>query len=106
MKFTKLLIATVSIASILSLTSCNDYEKGLVTGAVAGAVITDSRNTTNTDHYYYNGYDYGYNRNSTYRLGVRHGCRTANGVYTKNRYKFDNYASYRDGWYSGRRNCR
>ena len=103
MKFTKLLIATISIASMLSFTSCSDYERGLVAGSVATAVITDS---ARADHYYYNGYDYGYNRNSTYRLGVRHGCRTANGVYTKNRYKFNNYSSYRDGWYSGRNNCR
>ncbi|SHO81093.1 hypothetical protein MNB_SV-15-812 [hydrothermal vent metagenome] len=99
MKFTKLFVVAVAIVSMFSLASCTSYERGLVTGGIAGAVVGNAvANNSDTAPRSYKSYNY--------KLGMKHGCRTGNGYYTKNRYKFRNYRDYRSGWYAGRRNCR
>ncbi|SHO81095.1 hypothetical protein MNB_SV-15-814 [hydrothermal vent metagenome] len=65
-------------------------------------------------HHYSKKKQYQYNRESydirsykrgNYNLGYKDGCRTARYRYTKNRYKFRNIRSYREGWRTGRRDC-
>ena len=41
----------------------------------------------------------------SFKLGAQDGCTTATGEYTKDGAAFDNDKDYKDGWYSGRKNC-
>jgi hypothetical protein len=52
----------------------------------------------------YNNNRYGTTNN--YNLGYRHGCNTSKRSYTKNRYKYRNSSSYRNGWLAGKRACK
>jgi len=103
MKSTKLFVIVVAIASMFSLSSCTSYERGLVAGGIAGAVVGTA--VSNNSHKDKDTTPHSY-RSYNYKLGMKHGCRTGNGYYTKNRYRFRNYRDYRSGWYAGRRNCR
>jgi len=99
MKFTKLLILATALVGMLSFTSCTRSERAFVTGAVAGSVVTHAANNYNNNRSYRNGSD-------NYRMGYRHGCKTATDRYTQNSYRFDRYDDYRRGWHQGRRDCR
>ena len=44
-------------------------------------------------------------KSPNYKLGKKHGCKTATGDYTKNGDTFKMDADYKNGWYSGRKNC-
>jgi len=100
MKTTKLFMAAAALLGMMSFTSCTPYERGLMTGAVVGGVVG---NATATNNRYSNNR---YSNNVNYRLGYRHGCQSSTSRYMRNRYKFNNYPEYRDGWYAGRRSCR
>lgn len=41
----------------------------------------------------------------SFKLGTQDGCATAKGNYTKNSDSFNNNQDYKNGWYSGRKNC-
>ena len=41
----------------------------------------------------------------SYKQGVQDGCATAKGEYTKIGDSFNNDKDYKDGWFSGRKNC-
>ncbi|MBD3788873.1 MAG: hypothetical protein IE885_00670 [Campylobacterales bacterium] len=56
--------------------------------------------------YYYNGIYFGQNLDENYRHGIKDGCRTAQGEYTKSHRLFNNNQSYEDGWFLGRNKCR
>jgi hypothetical protein len=53
----------------------------------------------------YEGRNFGTNRNDTYKQGVRDGCDTSQGVYTKNHALFNSNGSYHTGWEHGRIHC-
>jgi len=55
--------------------------------------------------YMYKGMNFGYDRDTNYKLGVVDGCRTATGAYTKNHELFNNNESYKFGWGEGRIKC-
>jgi len=42
----------------------------------------------------------------TYRLGLKEGCKTAKGYYSKDYYKYNSNTVYKQGWYEGMRQCR
>ena len=44
-------------------------------------------------------------RSPSYQLGEKDGCTTATGNYTKNSDAFKINIDYKNGWYSGRKNC-
>ena len=102
MRLSKLLIIGISIVAALSFIGCTPYEKGLATGVVVGAAGA----TAYHDNYYYEGYNYGPNRNEMYRRGVRDGCRSSRGRWIKRRYEWNHFPVYREGWSAGYRRCR
>jgi len=57
-------------------------------------------------YFCYQGYNFGQHRSRLYRLGVRHGCRTANGRFTKNYRLSGSSLEYLHGWESGRATCK
>ena len=44
-------------------------------------------------------------KSPSFKLGEKDGCMTASGDYTKNSDAFKTDRDYRNGWFSGRRNC-
>ncbi len=40
-----------------------------------------------------------------YKRGLKDGCATAKGKYTKNHSKFKNNRNYHEGWFDGRQKC-
>ncbi|MEA2028620.1 MAG: hypothetical protein U9N49_06560, partial [Campylobacterota bacterium] len=66
MRFTKVLVLATAIVGMFSFTSCTSYERGLVTGAVAGAVVGNA--TANERNYSNRGYR---NGSYNYRTGYR-----------------------------------
>ncbi len=41
----------------------------------------------------------------SFQNGVKDGCATANGEYTKNSHAFNNDEEYHNGWFHGRKKC-
>jgi len=54
----------------------------------------------------YKGHDFGANRDANYRQGVKDGCSTSDGDYTKNHALFKGEKGYRAGWEHGRMHCK
>ncbi len=96
--FIKMAIVGTMVLAGFSMTGCTPYERGLATGLVVGAGATSG--------YYYGGYNYGPNRSSLYRTGVRNGCNSARGRWYKNSYQWRRSVNYRNGWRAGYRRCR
>ena len=44
-------------------------------------------------------------KSPSFKLGEKDGCQTATGDYSKNGDAFDKDKDYKDGWYTGRKNC-
>jgi len=84
----KTLIATASIATGLLLTACTPSS-------------VPHRNS-----YIYNGINFGSARNASFKHGVRDGCKTSDGDYTKNHNLFNSNVSYKVGWEDGRLKCK
>jgi len=59
-----------------------------------------------TDAFIYKGINFGENRDVDYQQGVKHGCSTAGGSYTKDHNSFNTSPSYRTGWEAGRLKCK
>jgi len=56
--------------------------------------------------YVYSGITFGKNLSDYYKQGIRDGCRTAQGFYTKSHTLFKTADDYYDGWFLGRNRCR
>jgi hypothetical protein len=56
--------------------------------------------------YYHQGIYFGANLTRSYKKGIRDGCKTARGFYTKSHYLFNNNSDYANGWFLGRNRCR
>ncbi len=52
------------------------------------------------------GISFGKNLSPLYKRGVRDGCQTAKGYYTKSHRLFNDDVDYYRGWFAGRRRCR
>ena len=91
MQYTKTLLTTTVIAAGFFLSACTSSAlPPLASG----------------DTYIYNGVNFGVDRNADFKHGVRDGCRTSDGEYTKNHTLFNNNESYKVGWEDGRLQCK
>ena len=109
MKFTKYIGVSALVAATLTFTGCTQDQENLAVATVAvgaAAVIVSNADGSHSDNYYHHGHDYGEKRNYTYRRGVRDGCDSARGDWTKDNHKFKHNHHYKDGWKSGHRRCR
>ena len=109
MKFTKYIGVSALIAATLTFTGCTqDQENLAVAGALVGAVAVAASHSdgSSTDNYYHHGHDYGEKRNYNYQRGVRDGCDSGRGRWTKDHYRFKHDYHYKDGWRAGHRRCR
>ena len=59
-----------------------------------------------SEAFIYKGHNFGENRDANYKQGVKDGCRTADGRYTKNHALFGGESDYRTGWEHGRLHCK
>ena len=89
MNLTKLSLLTIAATATFLFTACG-----------GGPNIIDE----NT--FMYNGHNFGENRDSNFKQGVRDGCKTSNGEYTKDHAQFNTNQSYHIGWEDGRMNCK
>ncbi len=58
------------------------------------------------EQFVYNNISFGNGRDESFKQGVRDGCRTASGTYTKNHASFNSSRSYHAGWANGRLKCK
>lgn len=56
--------------------------------------------------YYHSGIFFGSHFSKAYKKGIKDGCRTAKGTYTKSSWSFQNKKAYADGWFLGRNKCK
>ena len=82
----------ISIVSVLLITSCanNNLQPGQCTEGM----------------YCYKNINFGKSRGSSYEKGIRDGCRTGEGRFTKDYYASSTDKSYYDGWILGRSKCK
>jgi hypothetical protein len=90
-----------------------NFKKGtlLVIAATAaiflsGCVSSESSIAPSGDDFIYRGHDFGPDRDAGYRQGVKDGCRTTDGDYTKNHAAYKTEESYHMGWEHGRLHCK
>ena len=55
--------------------------------------------------YYNSGIYFGRNLAPAYKKGIKAGCQSAKGNYSKNHYLFKNNNEYNNGWFIGRNRC-
>ncbi len=75
---------------------------------ISGCVSRDScaHNASKYGYYCYKNHNYGKNRTTMYKAGVKAGCRTAEGYYTKDYASSSWSADYNLGWSDGRATCK
>ncbi len=56
--------------------------------------------------YYYENIYFGVDLTDTFKKGIRDGCMTAKGTYTKSHWFFNRKKEYYNGWFLGRNKCR
>ena len=88
MKHMKTLITTAALVTGLLLSACTSSALPL------------------GEAYIYNGINFGSDRDTSFKHGVRDGCKTADGDYTKDHTQFRNNESYKVGWEDGRLQCK
>jgi len=76
--------------SLLLLTACND---------------TRQEESNTPSRFYYSGIYFGKHFSPTLKEGVKDGCETSKGEYTKNHIRFNTDTDYHTGWFLGRRRC-
>ena len=93
MTYTKITLASIFLTGTLFFTGCGK------------APNLDGVSASSGDFVYRN-HNFGSNRDTEYRKGVKDGCRTSDGDYTKNHTLFDAENDYRVGWEHGRMHCK
>jgi len=94
MNFTKFSLVITGTAAIILLSGCVSSE------------FSEGSMSTQGGDFIYRGHDFGANRNTEYQLGVKDGCKTSDGDYTKNHGLFNENESYHNGWEHGRLHCK
>ena len=56
--------------------------------------------------YYHSGVYFGAHFTKAHKKGIKDGCATSKGTYTKSHTSFQNKKEYADGWFLGRNKCR
>jgi hypothetical protein len=93
MTYTKITLASIFLAGTLFFTGCGE------------APNLDGIATSSGDFVYRN-HNFGSNRDTEYRKGVKDGCHTSDGDYRKNHALFNAENGYRVGWEHGRMHCK
>lgn len=93
MTFNKPILTSLFISGTFFFAGCGDTAN-LNEGSYSG------------EGFIYNGHNFGQNRNVDFKQGVKDGCKTSTGAYTKNHALFNNSNSYHTGWEDGRMNCK
>jgi hypothetical protein len=75
----------------------------IIFSACVGAPINPS---AAPGDFVYRGHDFGPDRNSVYRRGVMDGCKTVDGIYTKDHGLYNDSEDYHNGWEHGRLHCK
>ena len=78
----------------------------LLNGCVSNTAGSCSPSAASRGYFCYQGYNFGKDTVALYRQGVIHGCRTANGYFTKNYHESSSSEAYRRGWEKGRATCK
>jgi len=78
----------------------------LLSGCVSPRGVPCHTDTNSYDTFCYQGYYFGEHKSSLYRLGVIHGCKTANGRFVKRYDLSGSSTDYRMGWERGRATCK
>jgi hypothetical protein len=86
-------LASIFLAGSLLFTGCGERPN------------IDNISASSGDFVYRN-HNFGSNRDTEYRKGVKDGCKTSDGDYTKNHTLFDAENDYRVGWEHGRMHCK
>jgi len=89
----KILLTTACITTGLLLTACTSSSLPSTSYNKGGAYI-------------HNGVNFGSGRDASFKHGVRDGCRTSGGNYSKDHNLFNNSESYKTGWEDGRLQCK
>ena len=91
----KLFINTISIGTLIFITnSCSNSQAEL------------SLSNCGNGNFCYNNINFGPSRGKNYELGIKDGCTTAEGEFTKNYYLSSSDKDYFDGWMLGRSKCK
>jgi len=93
MPYKTLILASIFLAGSLLFTGCGEGPN------------TDSISASSGD-FVYRDHNFGSNRDAEYRKGVKDGCKTSDGDYTKNHGLFNAENDYRAGWEHGRMHCK
>jgi len=93
MTYTKITLASIFLIGTLFFTGCGK------------APNLDGVSASSGDFVYRN-HNFGSNRDTEYRKGVKDGCHTSDGDYKKNHALFDAENDYRAGWEHGRMHCK
>jgi hypothetical protein len=93
MSYNKITLASIFLAGTLFFTAC-------------GEVPNLDGVATSSGDFVYRNHNFGTNRDAEYRTGVKDGCKTSDGDYTKNHTLFDAESDYRVGWEHGRMHCK
>jgi len=91
MHFTKDTVLIISATAAILLSGCVSSEESIAPGS---------------EDFVYRGHDFGPDRDAEYRQGVKDGCRTSDGDYTKNHVSYKTNESYHAGWEHGRLHCK
>ena len=78
----------------------------LFNGCVGTSVSRCSSTAPSRGYFCYQGYNFGRDLSVPYKQGVKDGCRTANGHFSKNYRLSANTKSYVKGWDKGRATCK
>jgi len=91
MNLTKGTLLAASLSIVIFLSGCVSPAPNIVPGE---------------EDFIYRGHDFGPDRDAAYRQGVKDGCRTSDGDYTKNHAAYETEESYHMGWEHGRLHCK
>lgn len=78
---------------------------GLLLFSCSSTHHSSSKRYVSKNDYFYNGINFGSNKDTSFKQGVQDGCTTTAGDYTKDSNRFKADQSYRVGWADGRLKC-
>jgi len=87
-------LASLFLAGSLFFTACGEVPN------------LDGVSASNSGDFVYRNHNFGSNRDKEYKIGVKDGCRTSDGDYTKNHALFNTENDYHVGWEHGRMHCK
>jgi len=93
MRYIRLTLGSLFFTSTVLFTGCNEVPD------LDGV-------SSSTGDFIYKGHDFGADRDVEYKQGVKDGCKTSSGDYTKNHALFNGENNYHAGWEHGRLHCK